>query len=101
MVKYVRGAQVQVDGGVMAHFLENAISFGVYYRTPSFLSFQCRFLFDKQIPVLLSFDVATSRFQQYSVGATEVMLGYDFQRTSNMYTAPASLGYKRVEDLKF
>ncbi len=89
MVKYVRGAQVQVDGGILAHFLENQLSFGIFYRTPHFLSFQCRFVFDKQIPVVLSFDVATSRFQQYSVGATEVMMGYDFPTRGNMYAPPA------------
>lgn len=90
MVKYVRGAQVQLDGGIMAHFLENQLSFGVYYRTPHFLSFQCKFIFDRQIPVLLAFDVAVAAFQQYSVGATEVMMGYDFP-TSNMYGAPQGI----------
>lgn len=87
MVKYVRGAQVQVDGGVMAHFLDNQLSFGVFYRTPYFMSFQCKFLFDRKIPVLLAFDVAVSSFQQYSVGATEVMMGYNFGG-SNMYAVP-------------
>jgi type IX secretion system PorP/SprF family membrane protein len=87
MVKYVKGAAVQVDGGLTVHFLENALSFGVFYRTPHFLSFQTKFVFDKQIPVLLAFDIAVANFQQYSVGATEVMMGYDFPRR-DMYSAP-------------
>lgn len=88
MVKYVKGAQVQVDAGIMAHFLENQISFGMFYRSPKFLSFQCKFVFDRKMPLLLSFDVALNSFQKYSVGATEVMMGYDFTRT-NMYSVPA------------
>lgn len=88
MLKYVQGAVPQVDGGVTIHVLKNSLAFGVYYRSPSFLSFQTRFLFDNRIPLLLSFDVAVSRFQNYSVGATEVMLGYDFKGNPNMFEMP-------------
>ena len=89
MFKYVRGVQPQLDGGVMVRFLENQLAFGAFYRSPGFLSFQCRFLFDRKFPLLLSFDVATSRFQQYSLGATEVFMGYEFGRMQDMF-APVS-----------
>ena len=78
MVKYVKGPYPQIDGGINVRFLEDQLAFGVFYRNPGFLSFQAKFLFDKSIPLLLSFDVSTARFQNYSVGATEVILGYDF-----------------------
>lgn len=78
MVRYVQGPYPQIDGGVRATFLNDQLGFGVYYRSPGFLSFQAKFVFDNQIPLLLSFDVATNYFQNYSVGATEVMMGYDF-----------------------
>ena len=78
MVKYVQGPYPQVDGGVTLRLLEDQLAFGVFYRHPGFISFQSKFLFDKKIPLLLSFDLSVSKFQNYSAGATEVILGYDF-----------------------
>lgn len=78
MLRYTQGPRPQIDGGVKATFLGDQLGFGVFYRSPGFLSFQARFVFDKQMPLLLSFDVATNNFQNYSVGATEVNFGYDF-----------------------
>ncbi len=78
MVKYVQGTVPQVDGGVTLSFLDEQLAFGVFYRSPAFLSFQCKFLFDRKIPVLLGFDVALNNFQQHSLGSTELMLGYEF-----------------------
>lgn len=77
MVKYVQGPYPQIDAGLRATFLNDQLGVGVFYRSPGFLSFQTRFVFDNQIPLLLSFDVATNYFQNYSIGATEVMIGYD------------------------
>lgn len=88
MFKYVRGSVPQIDGGVTVHVLKNSVSFGVFYRSPAFLSFQTRFLFDNKLPLLLSFDVAVSRFQNYSVGATEVVFGYDF-KSRDLFQPPA------------
>ena len=79
MVKYVQGPLPQIDGGINVHFLNDQLAFGVFYRSPGFLSFQTKFVFDQQIPLLISFDVATTHFQSYSVGATEVNLGYQFK----------------------
>jgi type IX secretion system PorP/SprF family membrane protein len=78
MVKYVQGPYPQVDGGLTVRLLKDQIAFGVFYRNPSFISIQSKFLFDNSIPLLLSFDFSTAPFQNYSIGATEVMLGYDF-----------------------
>ena len=79
MLKYVQGPLPQIDGGVTLYLLNDQLAFGVFYRNPGFLSFQTKFVFDKQIPLLVSFDIATTHFQNYSVGATEVVLGYDFK----------------------
>ncbi len=78
MVKYVQGSMPQIDGGLTLHVLNESLSFGVYYRSPAFLSFQAKFLFDERIPVLIGFDVALNNFQNYSVGSTELMIGYEF-----------------------
>ena len=88
MIKYVAGADVQVDGGVTVHILDDQLSFGAFYRSPSFLSFQAKFVFDRKVPLLLSFDISLSKFQNYSVGATELMIGYDFPSQQNMFSAP-------------
>lgn len=87
MLKYVQGAVPQVDGGITIHMLKNSLSFGAFYRSPAFLSFQARFVFDNRLPLLLSFDVAVSRFQNYSVGASEIVFGYDF-KARDMFEAP-------------
>ncbi len=81
MVKYVQGTIPQVDGGVTVSVLDEQIAFGLFYRSPAFLSFQCKFLFDKKVPVLLGFDVALNNFQQHSLGSTELMIGYEFPST--------------------
>lgn len=78
MAKYVQGTVPQVDGGLTLHVLDEQLAFGLFYRSPAFLSFQCKFLFDKKIPVLLGFDIALNSFQQHSLGSTELMLGYEF-----------------------
>lgn len=85
MLKYVQGAGPQIDAGVKVGVLHDQIIFGLFYRSPSFLSFQAQILFDKKIPLLLGFDVALSNFQKYSVGATEVMIGYEFPSKTNMF----------------
>ncbi len=77
MVKYVQGTTPQVDGGLTVHLLQEQLAFGIFYRSPAFLSFQTRFLFDNKIPVLIGFDIALNNFQQHSVGSTELMLGYE------------------------
>lgn len=77
MVKYVQGITPQIDGGVTLHLLKEQLSFGLFYRSPAFLSFQSRFLFDNKIPVVIGFDIALNSFQQHSVGSTELMLGYE------------------------
>ncbi len=89
MVKYVQGTLPQVDGGLTVHVLDEALAFGVYYRSPAFLSFQAKFLFDKKIPVLIGFDIALNGFQQYSVGSTELMIGYDFPTSVDMFAPKA------------
>ena len=78
MLKYVQGNLPQLDGGLTVHFLDDQISVGAFYRSPAFLAFQFKFLFDQKIPVIIGFDFALNDFQQYSVGSTEIMLGYDF-----------------------
>ena len=78
MVKYVQGTVPQVDGGITVHVLDEQLAFGLYYRSPAFLSFQTKFLFDRRLPVLLGFDIALNSFQQHSVGSTELMLGYQW-----------------------
>lgn len=78
MFKYVQGAGPQFDGGITLYVLDEQMAFGVFYRSPAFLSFQCKFLFDKKVPVLLGFDVALNNFQQHSLGSTELMIGYEF-----------------------
>jgi type IX secretion system PorP/SprF family membrane protein len=77
MVKYVQGNLPQVDGGLTLHLLKNQLAFGLFYRSPAFLSFQSRLLFDNKIPVLIGFDIALNNFQQHSVGSTEIMIGYE------------------------
>lgn len=77
MVKYVQGTLPQIDGGLTLHVLDEQMSFGLFYRSPAFLSFQCKFLFDKKIPVLIGFDIALNSFQQHSLGSTELMIGYE------------------------
>lgn len=77
MLKYVQGTVPQVDAGLTVYLLEEQLAFGVYYRSPAFLSFQTKFLFDRRIPVLIGFDVALNNFQQHSVGSTELMIGYE------------------------
>jgi type IX secretion system PorP/SprF family membrane protein len=91
LLKYVQGPRPQVDAGLMVRFLEDQLAFGLFYRNPHFLSFQCRLLFDKRFPVLLSFDLATSKFQQYSVGASEVMMGYQFGNNPMFNDAPSKV----------
>lgn len=78
MLKYVQGTVPQVDGGLTVHVLDEQMSFGLFYRSPAFLSFQVKFLFDRKVPVLLGFDIALNNFQQHSAGSTELMLGYEF-----------------------
>jgi type IX secretion system PorP/SprF family membrane protein len=90
MVKYVQGSLPQIDGGITLHVLDEALAFGLYYRSPAFLSFQAKFLFDKKIPVLIGFDVALNNFQQYSTGSTELMIGYEFAG-QNMFQAPVEM----------
>ena len=80
MVKYVQGTTPQVDGGLTLHLLKEQLAFGIFYRSPAFLSFQSRFLFDNKVPVLIGFDIALNSFQQHSVGSTELMLGYETPR---------------------
>lgn len=87
MVKYVQGTLPQVDGGVTLHVLDEQLAFGVFYRSPAFLSFQCKFLFDRKIPVLIGFDLALNTFQQHSLGATEFMLGYEFDQV-DIFSTP-------------
>lgn len=77
LVKYVQGTTPQIDGGLTLYLLEEQLSFGLYYRSPAFLSFQSKFLFDKRIPVLIGFDIALNNFQQHSIGSTELMIGYE------------------------
>lgn len=77
MVKYVQGTTPQVDGGLTVYLLQEQLAFGIFYRSPAFLSFQSRFLFDNKVPVLIGFDIALNSFQQHSVGSTELMLGYE------------------------
>lgn len=89
MFKYVQGGGAQIDGGVMFHFLDEQLAFGAFYRSPAFLSFQCKFTFDRQVPVLLAFDIAVSKFQQYSVGATELLVGYNVPGGRNLFGEPA------------
>jgi len=79
MLRYVQGAVPQFEGGLTVHLLEEQLSLGLFYRYPAFLSFQCRILFDKRIPVVLGFDVALSSFQLQSLGSTELMIGYEFE----------------------
>ena len=78
MVKYVQGTVPQIDGGLTLSLLDEQLAFGLFYRSPAFLSFQCKFLFDRKVPVLLGFDIAMNGFQQHSLGSTELMLGYEF-----------------------
>lgn len=78
MLRYVQGAIPQFEGGITVHVLDEQVAFGLYYRYPAFLSFQCKVLFDKRVPVLLGFDVALNSFQQHSLGSTELMIGYEF-----------------------
>lgn len=80
IIKYVQGTTPQVDGGLTLHLLKEQLAFGLFYRSPAFLSFQSRFLFDNKIPVLIGFDIALNSFQQHSLGSTELMLGYETQR---------------------
>lgn len=77
MLKYVQGTIPQIDGGLTLYVLKEQLSFGLYYRSPGFLSFQSKFLFDQKIPVLIGFDIATNNFQQHSIGSTELMIGYN------------------------
>lgn len=90
MVKYVQGNVPQIDGGITLHVLDDALSFGIFYRSPAFLSFQAKFLFDKKIPVLIGFDVALNNFQQYSTGSTELMIGYEFAG-QDMFGSPTTV----------
>lgn len=87
MLKYVQGSIPQIDGGLTLHILDESLAFGIYYRSPAFLSFQAKFLFDKKIPVIIGFDVALNGFQQHSIGSTELMIGYEFP-TQNMFEVP-------------
>ena len=80
MFKYVAGSPVQLDVGARVHFLQDQLSFGMNYRNPHFMTFYFRALLDKQWPLLVSFDIATARFQQYSVGSTEVIFGVNLPR---------------------
>lgn len=100
MFKYVNGPGPQIDGGLTMRFLENQLAFGVFYRSPHFLSLQCRFVFDNKLPLLLSFDVALSKFQQYSVGATEVMMGYQWGQIGIFDDAPMKKDKKKEEEDK-
>lgn len=84
--KWVQGSPFQVDGGLRLHFLKNQMSTGLTYRSPGFLSFFFRVVIDKQFPLLLSFDIATTRFQNFSFGSSEVMFGYDWPRRENLDT---------------
>ena len=77
MVKYVQGSIPQFDAGLTLHVLDEVLAFGLFYRSPAFLSFQAKFFFDKKIPVVIGFDIALNNFQQYSVGSTELMIGYE------------------------
>jgi type IX secretion system PorP/SprF family membrane protein len=85
MVKYVQGTTPQVDVGLTLSVLDDQIAFGIFYRSPVFLSFQCKFLFDRKIPVVLGFDIALSDFQQHSLGSTELMIGYE-SPTSDLFS---------------
>ncbi len=86
MVKYVQGSLPQFDAGLTLSVLDEQMAFGVYYRSPAFLSFQCKFLFDKKVPVLIGFDIAVNDFQQHSLGSTELMIGYEFPTTMDLFS---------------
>jgi type IX secretion system PorP/SprF family membrane protein len=77
MVKYVVGTPVQVDAGLRLHFLDDQLSVGAAWRSPQFMSFYFRALIDRKFPITFSFDIATTRFQNYSLGSNEVILGWN------------------------
>jgi hypothetical protein len=75
MVKYVNGVMPQVDAGLRVHLLKDQIAFGMAWRNPSFLSFCFGVILDKSLPLNISFDLSTARFQNYSMGSSEINMG--------------------------
>jgi type IX secretion system PorP/SprF family membrane protein len=104
MGKWVQGTPFQIDGGVRMHFLKNQMSVGLAYRTPGALSLMYRVVFDKQFPLCVSFDIATSSFQNYSFGSYELMLGYDWPRRDRLndpfMSPPPTIDEEKMENRK-
>jgi type IX secretion system PorP/SprF family membrane protein len=71
---------LQFEAGVHAQFNQHDFGIGAAYRTPGFLSFSFNALLDKQFPLIISFDVATTQFNNYSNFSYELMTGADFRR---------------------
>ncbi|MEM7103756.1 MAG: PorP/SprF family type IX secretion system membrane protein [Bacteroidota bacterium] len=80
MVKTTENTDPQIQGGVNFHFLDDQLSAGFSYRNPGFLSFLLKVTFDKQFPILFSFDIATGKFQDYVGSSNEISLGANFLR---------------------
>jgi type IX secretion system PorP/SprF family membrane protein len=70
----------QLEVGVHAQFNQHDFGIGAAYRTPGFLSFSFNALLDKQFPLIISFDVATTNFSNYSNFSYELSTGADWRR---------------------
>ncbi len=82
LVKMTASTPIQYQALLQLHFLENdQLTIGAGYRSPGFVSLVLKTVFDKQFPIVISFDVATSKFQNYSLYSYEFSLGADFLRS--------------------
>ena len=96
-VRFTGQTPLQYEVGCRAYFNEHDFGIGMAYRggtenpASGFMSFSFNTIFEKQYPLIISFDVATTPFSNYSSFAYELMTGADWQRRdigSNYMTTP-------------
>lgn len=77
LVKYVRGAPVEVDINARLWLYEK-FNVGVSYRTKDAVVLLMGFKFKNQYHLGYSYDITLTNLKRYGSGSHEIMLGYDF-----------------------
>jgi type IX secretion system PorP/SprF family membrane protein len=78
MLRYSQGVLPQIDGGVTLNLLDEQVGLSVFYRSPGFISVQGKLVFDKVLPLVIGFDFGLTDLQQYTLGSSELIMGYHF-----------------------
>ncbi|HXH19131.1 MAG TPA: type IX secretion system membrane protein PorP/SprF [Chitinophagales bacterium] len=90
LFKYVKNAPFEADFN-LNFLIREAFWFGAGYRTGDAVIFMTEYNFAKGIRIGYAYDYTLTELQDYNSGSHEIMIGYEFQKTT--YLTPRRMSY--------